>query len=43
MTVERNGISGLVLRSAVIAFAVLMFGCAPTPPAAEAPASLLAR
>jgi hypothetical protein len=44
MTVERNGISGLVLRSAVIALAVLMFGCAPKAPVqAEAPTLTIAQ
>ena len=34
--IERNGISGLILRGAVIAFAAVMFGCAPKTPAAQA-------
>ena len=34
--VERNGISGLVLRGVVIAFAAVMFGCVPKAPPAEA-------
>jgi hypothetical protein len=34
--VERNGISGLILRGVLIAFAVVMFGCAPKAPAARA-------
>lgn len=29
MTIERNGLSGLALRIAMIAFAAIMFGCAP--------------
>lgn len=29
--IERNGISGLVLRIATIAVAAIMFGCAPAP------------
>jgi len=37
--IERNGISGLLLRGAVIAFAVVMFGCAPKAPVAQADAS----
>lgn len=32
--IERNGLSGLALRTAVIAVAALMFGCAPKTPAA---------
>ena len=27
--IERNGLSGLALRVALIAFAAVMFGCAP--------------
>lgn len=27
--IQRNGFSGLVLRIATIAFAAIMFGCAP--------------
>jgi hypothetical protein len=34
--VERNGLSGLLLRGVVIALAVVMFGCAPKAPAAQA-------
>ena len=33
--VERNGLSGLLLRGVVIALAVVMFGCAPKTPAAQ--------
>ena len=29
---ERNGISGLLLRGVVIALAVVIFGCAPKAP-----------
>ncbi len=36
--VERNGLSGLVLRGVVIAFAAVMFGCAPKAPVAQAAA-----
>jgi len=34
--IERNGISGLILRGAVIAFAAVMFGCAPKAAGAQA-------
>jgi hypothetical protein len=34
--IERNGISGLILRGGVIAFAAVMFGCAPKAPLAQA-------
>lgn len=37
--VERNGLSGLVLRGVVIAFAAAMFGCAPRAPVAQADVS----
>jgi hypothetical protein len=33
--VERNGLSGLLLRGVVIALAAVMFGCAPKAPAAQ--------
>jgi hypothetical protein len=33
--VERNGLSGLLVRGAVIALAVVMFGCAPKAPAGD--------
>jgi hypothetical protein len=34
--IERNGLSGLALRAALIAFAAVMFGCAPKAPSADA-------
>jgi len=34
--IERNGISGLLLRGAVIAFAAVMFGCTPKAAAVQA-------
>jgi hypothetical protein len=37
--IERNGLSGLALRAALIALAAVMFGCAPKAPQAEASAS----
>jgi len=37
--IERNGISGLLLRGAVIAFAAVMFGCAPKAAAAQSDVS----
>ena len=40
--VERNGLSGLVLRGVVIAFAAVMFGCAPKAPVAQADVSAAA-
>jgi len=41
--IERNGVSVLALRVALIALAVVMFGCAPKAPPAEAnaPASIV--
>ena len=41
--IERNGLSGLVLRGAVIASAAVKFGCAPKAPVAQsdAPAAAL--
>ena len=37
--IERNGMSGLVLRVTMIALAAVMFGCAPKAPPAEADAT----
>ena len=37
--IERNGMSGLILRVTLIALAAVMFGCAPKAPPAEAGAS----
>lgn len=37
--IERNGVSGLLLRSVVIVLATVMFGCAPTTPAGQADVS----
>lgn len=37
--IERNGMSGLVLRATLIALAAVMFGCAPKAPPAEADAT----
>jgi hypothetical protein len=37
--IERNGLSGLVLRGVVIALAAVMFGCALKAPPAEAQAT----
>jgi hypothetical protein len=37
--IERNGMSGLALRIAVIALAVVMFGCAPKAPSANTDAT----
>jgi hypothetical protein len=34
--IDRNGISGLVLRGVVITLASVMFGCVPKAPPAEA-------
>jgi hypothetical protein len=34
-SIDRNGISGLLLRGAVIALAAVMFGCAPKAPVAK--------
>ena len=34
--IERNGLSGLALRAALIALAAVMFGCAPKAPSADA-------
>ena len=36
--IERNGLSGLVLRGAVIASAAVKFGCAPKAPVARSDA-----
>ena len=36
--IERNGLSGLLLRGAVIAFAAAIFGSAPKVPPAQADA-----
>ena len=36
--IERNGMSGLVLRATLIALAAVMFGCAPKAPPADASA-----
>jgi hypothetical protein len=38
-SVERNGLSGLLLRGVVIALAAVVFGCAPKAPAAQADVS----
>jgi hypothetical protein len=38
--VERNGLSGLLVRGAVIALAVVMFGCAPRAPVADVPSTI---
>ena len=34
--IERNGLSGLALRAALIALAAVMFGCTPKAPSANA-------
>jgi hypothetical protein len=34
--IERNGLSGLALRAALITLAAVMFGCAPRAPQADA-------
>ena len=34
--IERNGLSGLLLRGAVIVLAAVMFGCAPKAMASQA-------
>jgi hypothetical protein len=40
--IERNGLSGLALRVALIALAAAMFGCAPKAPAANSVAPAIA-
>jgi hypothetical protein len=35
-SIERNGLTGLALRAALIAFAAVMFGCAPKTPSVDA-------
>jgi hypothetical protein len=39
--IERNGVSGLILRATLIALAAVMFGCAPKTPPAEATTSVV--
>lgn len=34
--IERNGLSGLLVRAAVLAFAAMLFGCALKAPDADA-------